>query len=161
VKFNDGSDSTTAMKRTLWLLIICCRIFALDKAQNDFHFDDDQVYRNNRIAGIPEHFYQADLLYTTKQGWYAGPNVLWSIARYPVDQAGTLFADPYALIGFTLGLHKEKGLSIFLDAHNLGNARYAAGVDPIPDARIVSAEDLRVFYPGDRINFSAGVEWRF
>jgi iron complex outermembrane recepter protein len=128
---------------------------------NDFHFDDDQVYRNNRIAGIPEHFYQADLLYTAKQGWYAGPNVLWSIAPYPVDQTGTLFADPYVLIGFTIGLRTEKGLSIFLDAHNLGNARYAAGVNPIPDARMVSAEDLRVFYPGDRINFSAGVEWRF
>lgn len=128
---------------------------------NDFHFDDNPTYRNNRIAGIPEHFYQADLVYATKQGWYAGPNVQWSMARFPVDQAGILFADPYALIGFSSGFRGEKGLSFYVDARNLANIRYAEGVEPIPDARTVSTEDLQVFYPGDRINFAASIEWRF
>jgi hypothetical protein len=48
-----------------------------------------------------------------------------------------------------------------VDARNLANIRYAEGVEPIPDARTVSTEDLQVFYPGDRINFAASIEWRF
>ena len=42
---------------------------------NDFHFDGDPVFGNNRIAGIPVHVYEAELLYETANGFYAGPNL--------------------------------------------------------------------------------------
>jgi iron complex outermembrane receptor protein len=100
-------------------------------------------------------------MYTAKQGWYVGPNLQWSFLRYPVDQAGTLFTDPYALVGFSIGFRAEKGLSVFLDVQNLTNIHYPASVEPIADARTVSAEDRQVFYPGDGINFNGGAEWRF
>lgn len=128
---------------------------------NDFYFDDDPVYGYNPIAGIPRHFYQAELLYTTKSGWYCGPDVRWCMVRYPVDQAGSLFSDPYALLGFSAGFRAEKGLSVFADAHNLTNIRYAASVEPIPDAGNADPGDLALFYPGEGVNFSAGIEWRF
>src|SRR5580698_2252472 len=42
---------------------------------NDFHFDHDGVYGNNRLAGIPMHVYEASLMYEMPCGFYAGPNL--------------------------------------------------------------------------------------
>ena len=124
---------------------------------NDFHFDDDSVYGHNRIAGVPQHFYEAELLYVTASGFYAGPNVQCNITHYPVDQANTLFADPYALLGFKIGYRAKKGFSIFFEAKNLTDERFASAVDPIADAR--TAFDAQVFHPGDGRAFYGGVSW--
>jgi iron complex outermembrane receptor protein len=131
--------------------------FSQSYTLNDFHFDDDSVYGHNRIAGVPQHFYEAELLYTTASGFYAGPNVQCNITHYPVDQANTLFADSYALLGFKIGYRAKKGFSIFLEAKNLTDQRFAAAVDPIADAR--TAFDAQVFHPGDGRAFYGGVSW--
>jgi len=44
-----------------------------------------------------------------------------NITRYPVDQANTLFADSYTLLGFKIGNWPKKGFSVFLEAKNLTN----------------------------------------
>jgi iron complex outermembrane receptor protein len=124
---------------------------------NDFHFDDDPVYGHNRVAGVPQHFYEAELLYVTASGFYAGPNVQCNITRYPVDQANTLFADSYALLGFKIGYRPKKGFSVFLEAKNLTNERFASAVDPIADARTTS--EAQVFHPGDGRAFYGGIAW--
>ena len=126
---------------------------------NDFHFDGDSVYGDNRIAGVPIHFYEADLLYATAAGFYAGPNLQCSITRYPVDQANTLFADPYALLGFKIGFRSKRGFSVFLEAKNLTDKRFASAVDPIADAR--TASDARIFHPGDGRAFYGGISWNW
>lgn len=124
---------------------------------NDFHFDGDSVYGDNRIAGVPMHFYQAELLYVTAAGFYAGANVQCNMTRYPVDQANTLFADPYALLGFKIGFRSKKGFSVFLEAKNLTDKRFAAAVDPIADAR--TAPGAQIFHPGDGRAFYGGISW--
>jgi iron complex outermembrane receptor protein len=126
---------------------------------NDFHFDSDSVYGDNRIAGVPQHFYEAELLYQTASGFYVGPSVQCNITRYPVDQANTLFADSYALLGFKIGYRTKKGPSIFFEAKNLTDERFASAVDPIADAR--TADDAQVFHPGDGRAFYGGVSWRW
>jgi iron complex outermembrane recepter protein len=125
---------------------------------NDFHFDGDPVYGNNRIAGIPIHLYQAELLYEAPCGFYAGPNLQWNMTRYPVDHANTLYADGYALLGFKMGFQVKKGFSIFFEARNLTDERYASSVDPIPDARTATGP-IEIFHPGDGRSFYAGVSW--
>ncbi len=114
---------------------------------NDFHFDGDPVYGDNRIGGLPVHVYEAELLYVTPIGFYGGPNVQCSLKRYPVDQANTLYVDPYALLGFKIGYRAKKGWSVFVEAKNLTDERYPASVDPIADASVDN--DVRVFHPGD------------
>ncbi|MEY2528266.1 MAG: iron complex outerrane recepter protein [Verrucomicrobiota bacterium] len=126
---------------------------------NDFHFDNNFVYRDNRIAGVPQHFYEAELLYATASGFYAGPNLQCNLTRYPVDQANTLFADSYALLGFKIGYRPKKGFSIFFEAKNLTNKRFASAVDPIADARTGSG--AQVFHPGDGRAFYGGVSWNW
>lgn len=125
---------------------------------SDFHFDGDPVYGDNRIAGIPVHFYQAELMYESPCGFYAGPNVQWNISKYPADHANTLYADAYALLGFKAGFQSRHGYSIFFEAKNLTDKHYAAAVDPIPDATTVGGP-AQIFHPGDGLSFYGGISW--
>jgi iron complex outermembrane receptor protein len=124
---------------------------------DDFHFDRDPVYGDNRIAGIPIHVYEAQLLYETPYDFYAGPNVQCNFSRYPVDQANTLFADSYALLGFRAGFRQSNGFSVFLDCKNLTNQRYASSIDVIADARTEPSPEI--FHPGDGGSFYGGISW--
>jgi iron complex outermembrane recepter protein len=102
---------------------------------NDFHFDNDPVYGNNRLAAIPIHVYEAELMYEAPCGFYAGPNVQCNLSSYPVDQANTLYAgltrcsDSKSVIAANWGKSK---FSVFVEAKNLLDENYAASVDPIP-----------------------------
>jgi iron complex outermembrane receptor protein len=126
---------------------------------NDFHFDSDPVYGNNRLAAIPIHVYEADLMYESPCGFYAGPNVQCNLARYPVDQANTLYAGTYVLLGFKIGYAGNWGKSkytVFFEAKNLLDENYAAAVDPIPQG---GPDDAQVFHPGDGRSFYCGFTW--
>jgi iron complex outermembrane receptor protein len=124
---------------------------------NDFHFDNDPVNGNNRLAAIPIHVYEADLMYESPCGFYAGPNLQCNLSHYPVDQANTLYADSYELLGFKTGIafnfHKSK-VSLFFEAKNLLAQNYAAAVDPIPQG---GPTDAQVFHPGDGRSYYGGL----
>jgi iron complex outermembrane receptor protein len=124
---------------------------------NDFNFKNDEVFGDKQIAGIPRHFYKAELLYKGRQGFYAGPSVEWSPQKYYVDHANTVYADPYALLGFKFGVKKEKGFSWFVEGKNLTNAVYAATTGVIDDAKGV---DQAQFLPGDGRSVFVGVDFR-
>src|SRR5262249_13648238 len=99
--------------------------------------------------------YGAELLYETANGFYAGPNVRCNFTHYPVDEANTLFADSSTLLGFKIGYRSKKGFSIFFEAKNLTDKRFASAVDPIADAR--TEPDPEVFHPGDGRAFYGGI----
>jgi outer membrane receptor protein involved in Fe transport len=124
---------------------------------NDFHFDRDPVYGDNRIAGIPIHVYEAQLLYQSPFGFYAGPTLQCNLLRYPVDEANTLFADSYVLLGFRAGFRRNNGFSVFIDCRNLTNQRYASSIDVIADAR--TEPNPEIFHPADGRSFYGGVSW--
>jgi iron complex outermembrane recepter protein len=124
---------------------------------SDFHMDGNTVYGDNRLPGIPIHIYGAQLLYQTPSGFYAGPNLRCNFSRYPVDEANTLFAGSYVLLGFRAGLRRPNGFSVFVDCRNLTNETYAASVDVIADAR--SQPNPEIFHPGDGRSFYGGVSW--
>ena len=123
---------------------------------NDFHFDHDPVYHNNRLAAIPIYVYEAELLYQAPCGFYAGPNLQCNFSRYPVDQANTLYAGAYALLGFRTGYAGTWGkskYSVFVEAKNLTDKNYAASVDPIGNGD----PSAQVFHPGDNRSFYGGI----
>ena len=124
---------------------------------NDFRFADDAVYGNKRIAGNPVQSYKAEIRYEHPCGIYFGPNVEWNIVKYPVDEANTLFADPYALLGFRAGYKMKKEFQVYFEAKNLTNKTYAAYVEPIADARI--GDDNDSFSPGNGRAFYGGMSY--
>ena len=126
---------------------------------SDFRFDGDRVYGDHRIAGNPVQAYKAEIRYEHPSGVYCGPNVEWNIVKYPADEANTLFADPYALLGFRAGYKTPRGWQVYFEAKNLLNKTYAAYVEPIADARIGADNDS--FSPGLGRAFYGGVSWNW
>ncbi|MCW5625331.1 MAG: TonB-dependent receptor [Burkholderiales bacterium] len=124
---------------------------------NDFRFDADPVFGNNRLPGLPEHLLNAQAMLRFGAGFYAGPTVQWSPQSYSVDMANTLRADGYALLGFRVGQRKDAGLSWFLEARNLTDERYAASTGVIATA---GGLDSRQFLPGDGRSIYGGIEWK-
>jgi len=127
---------------------------------NDFRFVNDPVYGDNRIGGIPIHVYEAELMYQSPRGFYAGPDVQCNFSSYPVDQQNTLYANSYALLGFKAGCSFTGGkskISVFIEAKNLTGENYAASVDPIPSGQVPA--NPQVFHPGDGRSFYGGLTW--
>lgn len=124
---------------------------------NDFHFDGDAEFADNQLPGIPEHYYRAELMYEHPCGFYIGPNVEWVPTKYNVDSAETLHADPYALLGAKIGYRSERGFSVFFEAKNLTDEKYAATTGVVSRATPNSA----LFMPGDGRGFYGGVEFRW
>jgi len=124
---------------------------------NDFKFDKDAAFGNNQLAGIPRHFYKAELTYRHPAGYYIGPNVEWSPEKYYVDHANTVHANSYALLGFKIGKRSKNGFSWFAEARNLTDQKYAATTGVIDNAKGI---DQAQFLPGDGRSFFAGLEYR-
>ena len=125
---------------------------------NDFRFDGDSVFGDNRLAGIPEHYYRAELVYEHPSGFYIGPDVEWVPKSYGVDFADTLQADSYVLLGAKVGYRSKRGFSVFFEAKNLTDEKYAATTNVITDARGI---DSQQFFPGDGRSFYGGIEYRW
>jgi iron complex outermembrane recepter protein len=142
-KYASGNDRITVRASYAW---------------NDFRFDDDSVYGDNELAGVPEHVLRAELRYEHPNGFYAGPNVEWAPQRVFVDHQNTFSADPYAILGFRMGYKLPKNVSIFFDARNLTDKKYAATTGVISNA---NGNDTRQFLPGDERSFYVGVEWKW
>jgi iron complex outermembrane recepter protein len=127
---------------------------------NDFHFDNDSVYHYNRIGGLPEHIYNAQIKYEASSGFYFGPQVSCILSKYPADQANTLHADPYAVLNWSMGYTCKKGLSGYVEIKNMLGRHYVVGIEPIPDA-LTSEEGAAVFEPGLLRSFYCGLQWRW
>ncbi|MDP7593322.1 MAG: TonB-dependent receptor, partial [Litorilituus sp.] len=68
---------------------------------SDFYFDGGK-YKNNQIAGIPEHLVQMEISFTTDNGLYIAPNIRWQPEDAPVDHANTQFQDDHLLVGLKI-----------------------------------------------------------
>lgn len=154
-----NADKTVHQGVELGLDIELVKMFYLRQMYlfNDFKFDGDASFGNNQLAGIPRHFYKAELTYRHADGYYAGPNVEWSPQKYYVDHANTVYANSYALLGFKIGKRSKSGFSWFAEARNLTNRKYAATTGVIDNARGI---DQAQFLPGDGRSFFAGLEYR-
>jgi iron complex outermembrane receptor protein len=126
-------------------------------ALNDFRFDDNDRYGDNRLPVIPIHYLRAELRYDHPSGFYAGPNVEWVPSPPFVDNANTVQSIPYALLGFKAGWDFGNGLKLFLDGRNLLDKTYIADVTATPTASAASTN----FNPGIGQAVYAGFEFRW
>jgi iron complex outermembrane receptor protein len=124
---------------------------------NNFRYDRDAAYGNGPLAGIPEHYVRTDLTYSTPSGFYVGPNIEWVPQGYRVDAKGTLFTDPYFLVGARAGFRRPAGWSFYVEGRNLADKRYAATTGVVSDATSSPAQ----FLPGDGRAFYVGFEFRW
>jgi len=121
-----------------------------------FKFQNDALYGDNTLAGLPPHLIRGELVWENLQGYYAGPTAESVPVKSFVDHANTLSADPYLLLGFKIGRRLENGLSWFIEAKNLTNQSYAATTGVIANANGI---DSPQFLPGERRSLFLGIEW--
>ncbi len=139
-------------------------VFRANYLWSRLRFQDDHVFRDNTIAGIPEHYLRFEALYQHPCGFYAGPNVEWVATKSPIDLANRFYTDPYALVGLKAGFKTKHGLSGFVEVRNLTDKRYAATTAVLrtaatgPGGTVV---DQPSFFPGDGRGFYTGIEWKW
>ncbi len=123
---------------------------------SDFHYRDDDRFGNNRLPGLPMHYYQGELRYDWPQGVFAALNTQL-VSKVAVDYANSYYADPYALFGATLGYNAPKGdWQTWVDVRNLTNQHYAATVTPGYDDKGLDAARST---PGEGLGVYLGVSW--
>jgi iron complex outermembrane receptor protein len=116
---------------------------------NDFRFRDDRQYGDNRIAGLAPHVLRTTLTYAAPEGrGFVAPALDWVPQGAWADYANTLRGNAYLKLGLEAGVTVAPGVSVFLDARNLTNKRFASDVGTIQNARAAGA-NTAVFYPGD------------
>jgi len=124
---------------------------------NEFRFDDDDIYDNNRLPGIPRALLRGELLYR-KGSFYMGPTIETSPYKYAVDFTQTLYADSYTIFGWKMGQQVTDHLSWFLEGRNLTDRKYAATTSVVRDQ---NGADGALFLPGDGRSGYLGVQWRY
>ncbi len=125
---------------------------------NDFHYRNDKVFGDNRLPGIPMHYYQGELRFDLPSGFYAGINTTMA-SKVQVDYANSYDADAYAILGATFGYNAPKqDWQSWLDLRNLTNKRYAAIVVPGYND---NGADVARSVPGEGFGVYAGVSYTF
>lgn len=123
---------------------------------SDFHYRDDDTFGDNRLPGLPRHYYQAEVRYDHPSGFYAGLNTQYA-SKVAVDYANSYYADAYATFGATLGYASPRDdWQAWLDLRNLTDKRYAATVTPGYND---NGADVARSTPGEGFGVYTGVSW--
>lgn len=131
----------------------------LSWAWNDFNFDGDAVYGNNRLAGMPEHFGRLELVIATDR-FLLVPNVTFQAGDNFLDYANTFDVPGYELYGIEASYEVAPDITLFAEARNLGDKAHVLNYSTLADASDPAA-NLDVFAPGEGRAVYAGVRIGF
>jgi len=123
----------------------------------NFTFENDPIFGNNRLAGAPRHSGRVELGIEWKD-FRIAPNVQFQSDTF-VDFANTLQAPGFTTIGIEASYRANEYMTFYVDARNLEDQNFVTDASTIADAR--TAADLEIFSPGNGISFFAGVRIGF
>ena len=124
-------------------------------AVNEFSFDSDEIYGNNRLPAAPGYVVHGEVLYRQNTGFYAGPTFDVVDERY-ADFANQYTVDSYTLVGFRMGLNRDRW-QVYLDARNLTGEDSVSTLGVVDTATTAS----RMFNAGEPRSVYAGISVRF
>ncbi|MHC2021114.1 TonB-dependent receptor family protein [Methylobacterium sp. CM6247] len=127
---------------------------------NDFRFVSDPQFGDNRIAGIPQDVLRSVVTYTHPSGFHLSPSVDWVPHGAFADHANTLQVPGYTLVNVQAGFDFANGVSLFLDARNLGDIRYVSDISVLNDAAAMGGYPI-AFYPGTGRSVFGGIRASF
>jgi iron complex outermembrane receptor protein len=131
---------------------------------SDFKFDNNEIYRNNKMPGFAPVLLRAEMLYHSGSAdkdsypnFYAGPKIEYA-SRAPMDNTNSLYNDPFTIFGFKAGQNINKTWSWFLDVRNIADKKYAATTNISSN---YSGTGGAAYYPGDGRSAYMGIEAKF
>jgi iron complex outermembrane receptor protein len=125
---------------------------------NDFTFDGDPVYRDNRLAGVPERTLVAELAWSDGRLRIA-PSVFVQ-SDTVVDFRNTLRSPDYTLFNISGSYAVTDNVSVFLEGRNLTDEKYVSMVSSIANAQAPGV-NLSIATPGDGAAVFGGLRLRF
>lgn len=125
---------------------------------NDFRFRNNAQYGDNILPTVPRNVFRTTLSYTHPNGFYLTPTIDWVPGGAFVDYANTFRTPGYALIGLQTGVNLKNGLSLYVDARNLGDRRYISDFAAVQTYNPVTYAS---FYPGTGRSVFAGARYAF
>ena len=125
---------------------------------SNFKFDGDRDYGDNDIPGAPKHHIRSEVKYQHPSGFYLAPNIEAVPQGYYVDMANTLKSDSYILFGMNVGYDITDKVTLFVDARNLADKKYAATTNVVTT---INAFNSNVFAPGEGRSVFGGLKVKF
>ncbi|WP_315764128.1 TonB-dependent receptor [Sphingomonas sp. Y38-1Y] len=122
---------------------------------NDFRFRGDAQFGDNRLPVIARHLYRGELRLGS-EALALAPNVEWVPEGAWADYANTVRVPGYALVGLGATAQLRSGVTLFVDARNLGGKRAIGDVSAVVRASDASA----IYYPTERRAVFAGIRGR-
>jgi len=120
----------------------------------DFRFEDDPLHGNNKLAGAPPHSINAALRYTINSQLFVEAEVNWLPGETPVDNANTMFNDPFVTVDTRASYELDKTISLYGEVRNIFDEKYASSTLIVDTATAGQA----AFLPGDGRAFIVGVK---
>lgn len=121
---------------------------------NEFEFDDDPVYGDNRLPAAPGHVLRGELLYRHAGGFYTGPTFDVVDERF-ADFANTYRVDSFELLGLLAGWSNPR-LEVYAELRNLLDEDYVS----THRIRDTAAETDALLNPGEPRSVYLGMRVR-
>ncbi len=133
---------------------------------NNFRFtdftDEGVDYSGNLLPGIPDRVLNTGIYGSLKGGLYANLNFRF-VGKIPMNDANSRFYEGHNVINATLGFKTTISDNIetdaFVFAGNITNNKYASMI--LINAPSFNDTPRRYYYPGNPLNFSAGINIRY
>lgn len=126
----------------------------LSLSVNEFTFDHDVNYGDNRLPAAPRYVLRGEIIYRDGSGRFLGPTFELVGDRY-ADFANTFEVDSYALVGLRAGWSGE-AWSVHGEIRNLLDEDYVA----THGVRDIAARNAAILYPGAPLSAYVGFRWR-
>lgn len=146
---HQGVEAGLRVRPLSWLTL------RLNGLYNDFRYDGDAQYGDQRLPGVPQVQVKSELRGDFGKQFVALTTE--SSGESLVDLQGALKAGSYNLFGLKAGGELLPRLGWFLEGRNLADEKYAATTGVIDTAR---AGNTAQFLPGEGRSIYAGLEWR-
>lgn len=125
---------------------------------NDFTFDDDAVYGDNQLAGVPRHVLIAEARFDQLDKFYLSSTLRWIPDGPWADYANTERAPGYATVQLTAGVTLTKGIELFGSVENLFDEVFISNVTTNANQRLTNEA---IYTPGQGRAVFGGLRARF
>lgn len=125
---------------------------------NDFTFDDDAVYGDNQLAGVPRHVLIAEARFDQVDKFYLSTTLRWIPDGPWADYANTERAPGYETVQITAGVTLTEGIELFGSVENLFDTVFIANVTTNANQRLINEA---IYTPGQGRAFFGGLRARF
>lgn len=122
---------------------------------NQFKFQNDPTYGNNRLPAAPRYAIKGEVLYRHVSGFFAGPTFDF-VGRRFADFSNTYAVDRYTLWGLRAG-YSTKQWEVYGEMRNAGDKKYVSFFS----VRDIAAANSAILTPGEPRSLYVGARVKF